>query len=229
MIRRTAVVAMAALAAGALPAAPALAALPGGTVYMSPDGLTLTYNAAGFDDDVINKASGTTIRINDVYELVAGTGCRHPSPADRTAVDCAAPLVTRVTVRLNDGNEVLRNESTLPITVDGGPGHDRITGGVSAELLVGNEGDDILDGGAGDDIVEGYWHSDILYGGVGNDILRGGENDDTMYGGAGDDGRWGDAGNDDLNGGDGVDLLDGGTHTTFDSCINGEGLIRCER
>ena len=88
-----------------------------------------------------------------------------------------------------------------PVTVYGGNGQDRLTGGAGNETLYGNNGLDRLDGGAG---------NDTLYGGNGVDDLEGGDGADHLYGGNGRDDLKGGAGADRLFGGLGVDRLTGG-------------------
>ncbi|NHN37434.1 hypothetical protein G8764_09040 [Pseudomaricurvus alcaniphilus] len=67
--------------------------------------------------------------------------------------------------------------------IDGGAGHDRITGSAAADVIVGNKGNDKLEGGAGADVfvVEGARQgTDRIIGGGGKDTIRGGSGDDAI-------------------------------------------------
>jgi len=99
---------------------------------------------------------------------------------------------------------------TLPATILGGGGNDRITGGGGPDTLDGGAGGDVLAGGAGADMLLGRQGNDTLDGGDQNDALDGGAGRDNILGGAGDDVLTGGGGPDTLNGGDGNDALTGG-------------------
>lgn len=57
------------------------------------------------------------------------------------------------------GNDVVdaqgMHANAIPLTADGGPGHDTLFGGDGNDTLLGGEGDDALNGGPGDDILDG--------------------------------------------------------------------------
>jgi PKD repeat protein len=108
----------------------------------------------------------------------------------RVAADGAAPAtfpadgLTALRVTGGEANDVIRLSPrvTLPATIEGLGGDDRIAGG---------SGDDTLDGGDG------------------NDTLAGGRGDDTLLGGAGDDRLKPMAGADRVDGGAGSNVLAG--------------------
>jgi len=91
----------------------------------------------------------------------------------------------------------------LQVTIDGGPGTDRLSGplrGPGVTLL----------GGAGNDELRGGERGDVLDGGPGNDRLDGSGGDDAVRGGEGDDELAGDGlvrGSDLIDGGPGVDRI----------------------
>lgn len=76
--------------------------------------------------------------------------------------------VTGVTVNLNiAGLQIISategNDTLIDIeNVEGGAGHDTITGNGVANILAGNEGDDLLVGGGGDDILVGGGGADTF-------------------------------------------------------------------
>lgn len=115
---------------------------------------------------------------------------------------------------------------TLPVTVFGGDGNDRITGGAGDDRLNGGAGDDQIDGGGGDDLVGRSIQApdvppgmdaatpqfpepgnDRLVGGAGNDRVDGGEGDDDIFGGDGDDRVAGGNGADEVRGEGGRDTF----------------------
>jgi Ca2+-binding RTX toxin-like protein len=113
---------------------------------------------------------------------------------------------------------------TVPVTVDGGVGNDRIYGGLGDDRLSGNFGDDEVDGGGGNDALgavylgghgpnlgSGFYlgeqGNDRLTGGDGDDVISAGEGNDVVTGGAGDDKLWGGEDADEIRGEDGSDTF----------------------
>jgi Ca2+-binding RTX toxin-like protein len=116
------------------------------------------------------------------------------------AVSCAGP-VTSILVSLRAGNDRLVVRGSVPaevsVTVEGGPGHDRLRGGRGGDTLyAGDDSDpDTLVGGGGDDVLFGIniLHprrssgAAMLVGGPGNDLLVGGQPcHDLFHGGSGE-------------------------------------------
>ena len=97
----------------------------------------------------------------------------------------------------------------------GGPGADRVFGGAfydrqfgnsGADLLSGGRRSDYLYGGSGPDQIHGEVGQDSTYGGDGDDFILGGSNDDLARGNRGDDRIYGQEGIDRAVGGDGEDI-----------------------
>lgn len=107
--------------------------------------------------------------------------------------------VQRVAITGADGNDVLSATEllTVPASVVGGLGVDKIAGGADDDTLEGSGGPDFIDAGDGDDLVNG---------GGGNDGIRGQGGDDTLHGADGDDELRGNAGADVYVGGPGDDV-----------------------
>jgi Ca2+-binding RTX toxin-like protein len=91
--------------------------------------------------------------------------------------------------------------TSLPETLEGTPGNDRI---------LGLGGDDRLLGSAGNDCLNGGFDFDLLIGGPGDDRLAGSNGDDRLDGGPGADDLLGEQDVDTLDGGPGSDRLWGG-------------------
>jgi hypothetical protein len=118
------------------------------------------------------------------------------------------------------------------VTVCGGAGDDRLTGGSGREILDGGMDDDRLDGKGGFDTliggdedppgpqvggdkIVGGEGTDEIFGGEGNDTISGNGDDDTIRGGGGNDDIEGDLGtgqpgDDEIFGGPGADQIGGG-------------------
>jgi len=104
------------------------------------------------------------------------------------------------------GNDtVVVKLATAGTLVYGGPGNDRLTGGVETEGLYGDNGKDVLTGGDGNDTLEGGDGNDRLTGGYGNDTLWPENGDDVVSGGGGRDSIEFDPS------ADGADMVSGGT------------------
>jgi len=118
-----------------------------------------------------------------------------------------------------DGNDriTVSDRITLPSTLDGGNGNDRLQGGGGSDLLLGGAGCDRLTAHKGNDTLRGGDGTDVLDGGAGNDVLRAGTGNDVLLGGDGNDDLRGGTGNDVLFGGAGCDELSGGAGTTCSS------------
>ncbi|WP_254506661.1 calcium-binding protein [Anatilimnocola floriformis] len=146
------------------------------------------------------------------------------------------PLVTRLDIRTNGGNDTVTNNTAMPAVIYGGAGDDKLNGGSSTDYLYGEVGNDTLNGGAGGDLLyggdgidtlNGNGGVDQLYGDAGDDVLLGGGGIDFLHGGAGNDTLYGDdglsqsivdgeaAGGDSLFGEDGNDTLNGGYGDDF--------------
>ena len=80
------------------------------------------------------------------------------------------------------GNDIIRNETKLPMTAFGGKGNDVIYGGSGADSLYGDEGADGLYGRDGNDYLLGGFGSDYLFGGTGRDHLYGESGADRLFG-----------------------------------------------
>lgn len=135
--------------------------------------------------------------------------------------------IRQILVEAGAGNDMVRNDTSLPMEaygesgndtiyggvgidrIYGGEGADRLFGGDSLDWLYGGNGNDYISGGAGDDRMEGGDGNDEMVGDEGNDLMNGGAGDDVLYGNGGNDRLNGDRGNDYLDGGRGDDELDG--------------------
>jgi Ca2+-binding RTX toxin-like protein len=148
------------------------------TVGMTDYNLLGYVAAPGESNAVVVTLDASTIRFSDPGATISvGTGC----VLDGADAVCEhSDLLEEVFVQLGDGDDSAALSSAADamwafVGFDGGPGNDRLTGGL---WFHGREGDDELilseDGGT-------------AYGGPGNDTFRGGAGSDFFDGGAGDD------------------------------------------
>ena len=117
---------------------------------------------------------------------------------------------------------------TLPCTIEGGDGDDRIQGGGGDDFLSGGAGKDIIHGGNGRDRLNGNGGNDQLFGEAGGDRLYGYSGNDSLDGGSSNDRLDGGAGSDTMLGGGGSDkfyVRDG----TFDLLFGGTGIDYAQR
>jgi serralysin len=185
----------------------------------------VTFTAGtGRENKVVITGSGGMITIDDAFPITPGLNCAQVA-GDLTRVNCYVldpqPNVNVATLGFDDS---ITNNSSSPMSADGGAGNDTITGGYNNDRLVGGDGADKLWGVGGADWVSGD---------AGNDRVSGGEGNDTIFGGAGDDLMYGSYGDDTLDAGPGHDKLDGGPNDTAagDLCLGKDTDVRtgCER
>ena len=123
-------------------------------------------------------------------------------------------------VRIDESNGVFSD--TIPTTIEGGNGNDRLVGGAGAVTIDGGNGDDTLFGGNGTEKLLGGTGNDSIDGNKGNDTAFLGNGNDTFIWDPGDgsDTIEGENGNDTMvfNGAnvvDTVDLVADGSHLKF--------------
>jgi len=110
----------------------------------------LRYDApVGVADQINVTADGQFVTVTDTgVTFSAGTGCTMVTPSQAR---CPAAGVFSMRIRGLDGNDAITNATSLPSTLMGGDGNDRLTGGSADDELVGEFGADVMVGGAGDD------------------------------------------------------------------------------
>jgi Ca2+-binding RTX toxin-like protein len=165
------------------------------------DGVLAVAGTAQRDDITVSiSKDGETITVS---ERVA----KRFKKATATTTEFAAADVTSVVVNAgaaNDSVRIMGNKTTdwtIPTSLNGSDGADRLAGGNGADVINGEAGED------------------DLFGNGGADSLSGGEDDDLVVGGKGIDTLNGDAGDDLLKsaGDEEIDILDGGA----DSAVTG--------
>lgn len=117
---------------------------------------------------------------------VGGNICSHPEEAPNELL-CKATAIAGFEVNVGGGSDlvVFTSDIPVPVTIRGGPGNDRLTGGGASDKIVGGPGNDLLIGRRGDDWILGGPGVDRLVGGPGDDQLRGGPDKDDIVGGPG--------------------------------------------
>jgi Ca2+-binding RTX toxin-like protein len=184
---------------------------------------------------------GTGLPIPNAY-LVSGFGEEQPyygvtsiyfdGGAEADDIRADATVTVPITLFGGDGDDKLDGGSG-PDSISGGDGIDWIYGFDGADILNGDDGNDVVFGGLGNDTsISGGDGDDQLYGEEGNDTMYGGDGSDIMYGdaqpdnngnstGSGNDVMDGDDGDDVMNGAGGNDDMDGGDGADFIEGIDG--------
>ena len=150
------------------------------------DGTLFFEGEPGEHNNVAIRLEGTVYRVTDsAVSHVESDGTCTP---DGAAVLCDSALVGDISAALEDGNDRLTIDASVPAEVFGGPGTDVIFGGQAGDSLSGNLGTDTLNGRGGDDqLVEVDDERNVLDGGPGEDCINGGSGPDDISGGPGDD------------------------------------------
>jgi Ca2+-binding RTX toxin-like protein len=174
-----------------------------------------------------------TRRADDIGARLAASGSDQLSVSSHEVSIATFPLASVTAIRISGGggNDLLTFVPglTIPVTIfgdagndkifggggddslNGGPGKDTLTGDAGNDVLRGDNGNDSLSGNTGDDNLDGGNGNDDCVGHEGNDVITGGNGRDTLRGVSGDDDIDGGAGNDEITGDDGNDRLRGGT------------------
>lgn len=185
----TAVVAVAAVLAVPANASPGLVVILAGDEEANTISIGLSADTRSFVIDSANPLE------------VGGGVCTHPEGME-TELLCEAARISGFEVNAGGGDDqvTISRAVSVPVTLRGGAGDDRLAGG-GASL-----GDKLV-GGAGDDVLLGRGGPDALYGGPGDDRLYGGAGPDRLVGGPGSDLLRGEGGADVLLGGGGENHL----------------------
>jgi hypothetical protein len=126
---------------------------------VSVEGDVLRVAATPGESNAIAVAAGITatsiIVADSGAPLVVGPGC---TPGADGSASCSAPvgtgLFTLIEVDAGDFDDSVDISASVPATILGGEGDDRITGGDGDDTLLGGGGYDFADGGRGDDSID---------------------------------------------------------------------------
>lgn len=137
---------------------------------------TIQYTGTSNGFDAVDGGDGTdtisALANNTVIGLSALAGVETISAGSFTGVYVAG-----------SGNNDTLNFSAVTLTaivrVEGGAGHDTLTGNSAANTLWGGLGNDIIDGGTGNDSLLGDDGDDTIKGAAGTDTMNGGIGTDT--------------------------------------------------
>ena len=178
-------------------AKPAKESISGGAgndvmVWNNGDGDDVNDGGDGADETLFNN--GTADDDMKVAPLVGTPGAHRFTRVGADIVIDIAASTERLNINAFSGADKLASVAgtTIPTTIDAGPGSDTITTGDGADLVQGGTGIDTLNGGAG---------GDRILGNPGNDVMNGNAGDDTLVWNNGD-------GDDQMNGDDGLDKIE---------------------
>ncbi len=184
--------------------------------------VTVTYNPVNSLLIITGTGAADEVYVNDL-----NNGIIEVDVVGQAKYPFDQGLIEEIDFEGGNGDDIIVNNTDVPMTaygfagddymvggtgadfLHGGPGADTIIGGDGGDDLNGHVGDDIIDGGKGADFIQGGWGNDIIDAGEGNDIIGADWGDDIVYAGPGNDNIQGFSGDDQLHGGTGVDLIYG--------------------
>jgi Ca2+-binding RTX toxin-like protein len=154
-------------------------------------GLIVLFTGGAEDNSISVELSpdGRSYVVDSIAVLeVGGEVCVHPE-GDQYQLVCEAAAIAGFEVNAGGGDDTVKigRGVPIPVTLRGGPGDDRLSGGSENDRLVGGAGDDVLLGRAGDDRLYGGPGRDKLIGAAGDDVLSGGPGRDQVIPGSGKD------------------------------------------
>jgi Ca2+-binding RTX toxin-like protein len=169
----------------------ALAVFPAAALGAPERSVTILLTAGPGDDvfDVKLSQDGLYYLIDSLSPLEAGGGiCTHEE-GSMHELTCEAKPIGGFEANGGAGNDsvIISPKITIPATLRGGPGRDRLRAGGGADKIVGGPGDDQLLGEGGNDWLFGGAGEDWLWGGGGDDRVEGGPGLDYLNGGRGND------------------------------------------
>jgi Ca2+-binding RTX toxin-like protein len=132
----------------------------------SVDKITASWKETKESNEIRFVASGSTPAFTSVG------GCE----VEENLATCPAAGITTVTLSGAGANDVLKANdfpASVTVTILGGEGGDKLTGGSSADILVDGPG-------AGNDRLEGFDGDDTFFANHGNDLLFGGDGSDLF-------------------------------------------------
>ena len=112
---------------------------------------TVVLNGTNRNDTIVISGNATAVAVTGIAVQVNITGAEFAN--DRLVINALG------------GNDVIdaqgMHANAIPVTLDGGPGHDTIFGGDGDDTILGGEGNDALNGGPGNDILDGGPGDDV--------------------------------------------------------------------
>lgn len=153
-------------------------------LYFAQNGTHDLYLHGNGDADTL-RLDDTDLSVQASYSLQVGILRRTVRRFATTVATLHHDTFETVEVYGGTGNDRATVLSARPgeaLTVDGGPGDDRLFGGNGTELFRGGKGNDVLVGNAGFDVLQGEDGRDLLIGGAGSDTVDGGDGEDIVIG-----------------------------------------------
>jgi hypothetical protein len=149
----------------------------------SSDEIELSVLLGSGDDQLFisGATGGDVIRIGSVAAGLSRARRLNLNAGEATGIDhdMTVNFEDAILLNLNGGHDVVSGKggvgtgstADVPLTMSGGKGDDRLTGGTRLDVLVGNEGSDVLKGLGDDDNLftnDGVGGNDVANGGPGN-------------------------------------------------------------
>jgi Ca2+-binding RTX toxin-like protein len=156
--------------------------------------LTITGSTGNDSLYVSYQVAGNLVNVNDGFTTKPFNGL----------------AVKKIVVIGNAGNDSLwlsDNLGSIPSSIDGGAGDDRLYSPAGNDTLVAGAGNDVINAGNGNDKLDGGDGNDTLNGGNGNDTIDAGAGNDSLNGHGGNDSLDGGLGADDMHGNEGTDVV----------------------
>jgi Ca2+-binding RTX toxin-like protein len=168
-------------------------------------GLLTVTGTANADRITVAKVDATKLLVTEQTRVPATSTTPATTKTTRTRFDIAK--VKSLLVNAAAGNDVVDVHSlSIPTTLNGGAGNDRLIGGRGKDVINGDAGNDLLVGNAGDDSLSGGDGRDLLIGGAGADSLSGGAGSDFLV----------------ARDGSGTDKVDGGANDAATKYVPGD-------
>ncbi|GAA2988741.1 hypothetical protein [Streptosporangium longisporum] len=128
----------------------------------------LTINSGDLADNITISVGVNVIKVFNANDtLVPNFACTR---IDTRTVHCPIGSVNRLFVQVKGGDDIVTNNTSLPVRAFLGIGSDTYNGGSNEDFVTGDAGGDTMSGNGGNDILDGRTGTDTAHGGLGTDV-----------------------------------------------------------